>query len=70
MQLLTPKNAVLTLLGGKTTGLDAQAKIPARLTGDEHEGFRFHDLSFATEAQRRREIHGINLSSRRHLPPR
>ena len=39
-------------------------QISARLAGDEHEGFRFHGLTFATEAQRKQNaIHFSKLIS-------
>jgi len=51
----------------ETTGLDVQAQNPARLTGDEHEGFWFHGLSFATEAQRHKEIHKPAITHRQSM---
>ena len=51
---MTPKNTVLAFLGEETTGLDAQAQNPARLTGDEHEGFWFHILFYRRDAKARR----------------
>src|SRR5437870_5390278 len=44
-----------SLVTSTPTWVCRREQITARLTGDEHEGFGFHDLIFATEAQRRRE---------------